>query len=70
MSTFSSLLNFTDQAIKDVNANGVFDAGDVVLGEAKAQAIVRRYQEKGADAVYGTSDDTVDYNVIGFKYLE
>ncbi len=41
-----------------------------ILGEAKIQAVVQRTQSAGPDNVWGTSDDTVNYKVIYFRYLQ
>jgi hypothetical protein len=47
------------QAIQDVNGNGVFDAGDLIVAEAKAQAVVERYEEAGK----------VKFRTLYFRYL-
>ena len=39
-----------------------------VVGEAKAQMVVQRTQNPGADGVYGTGDDTVSYQRLYFRY--
>ena len=56
------------QAIKDVNANGVYDAGtDLILGEARVQAVIERYD--AADGQFGVGTDTPAYRVVYFRYL-
>ncbi len=65
------LVHGIGQAIQDVNGDGDYDAGtDLINGEAKIQAVVQRLQAAGTDTVYGTSDDTVTYKVLYFRYLE
>lgn len=58
------------QAIQDINNNGTYDPGvDLIVGEAKARAIVSRIQSPGSDGLWGTADDTVEYRCLEFKYL-
>ncbi len=58
------------QAIQDVNSNGAYDPGtDLILGESKIRTVVTRIQGAGSDGQWGTSDDTVEYRCLEYKYL-